>query len=151
MPKTKRCIIGDAARHTTQRVTGSESIPAVGFRKGSRLTAVGIHALGDSPLVTEGIGDGFRGRLTAVGIVALFDSPLVTEGIGGRGFRLVTEGIGAGGCDAGCLCPSGSSTPERDRKSGAKNCKSLHDYAPFGCRPSPKKPVTISHSQSCTV
>jgi hypothetical protein len=114
-PKTKRCIIGDAARHTRPEFVDQLN-PALGFRKRDRLTAVGILALGDALFVAEGIGDGFRDRLTAVGIVALGDGPLITEGIGGGGLR-----------DAASLCRSSSSTRERDRQSGGKNCKSFHD------------------------
>src|SRR3954454_17567070 len=47
MPKAKRCIICDAARHRRTSVT-DQLVPAGGFREGDRLTAVGIAALGDA-------------------------------------------------------------------------------------------------------
>jgi len=100
---------------------------ATGDRLASKAALVGSPA-GDAPFVAEGVGAAPSIGNRTIGIADAGDAPFVAEGIDG------------GPCLANRttskpLSRSGSSTRERDRQSGGKNCKGFHDCAPFGCRP----------------
>src|ERR1044072_8989278 len=123
-------MIGSVISRTTALCAGRALARGVLDASGDRLARkaafVGCPA-GDAPLIAVGVGAApYIGNRT-IGIADTGDGPFVAPG------------VGAGPCLANRtttkpLSRSGSSRCERNRQSGGKNGKGLHEYAPFGCR-----------------